>query len=285
MEKYGLVLEGGGVRGAFTVGVLTWLNDNHITFDYNAGISSGAMYMACFLVNRMDTAYRIATDYAVDKHTAGISALLSEGHYVAYGRLIRQDILGKEHFNAEELRKAVPGMEIGVYDMEQGKTVFHPSSEVDDELKLLHAACALPVASGIVEYNGHHFLDGGITKMIPIERALEQGCTKCMVITTKPADYVRKPASNMVKLMMKKLYPDCPQIYDDYCVRHINYYKQMDLIEDMVNKGDAVLMRPTRTIQVSRFKGDPAKCQELYELGYQDAERRKAEIIAFLEGK
>ena len=199
MEKYGLVLEGGGVRGAYTVGVLAWLSDNHISFDYSAGISSGAMYLACWLTDRMDTAYHIATDYAVDPHTVGLQALLSEGHYVAYGRLMEHDILGKEHFDAEKLRTADPGMEIGVYDLEEGKTVFFPSSAVDDRIELLRAACALPIASGIVEYNGHHYLDGGVTKMIPIERALEMGCTRCMVITTKPEGYVRKPAPAVVR--------------------------------------------------------------------------------------
>ena len=36
MEKYALVLEGGGMRGAYTMGALAWLNDNGITFDYGA---------------------------------------------------------------------------------------------------------------------------------------------------------------------------------------------------------------------------------------------------------
>ena len=42
MEKFGLVLEGGGVRGAYTAGALAWLQDNDIYLDYNVGISSGA---------------------------------------------------------------------------------------------------------------------------------------------------------------------------------------------------------------------------------------------------
>ena len=32
MEKIGLVLEGGGIRGAYTAGAVKWLNDNNITF-------------------------------------------------------------------------------------------------------------------------------------------------------------------------------------------------------------------------------------------------------------
>ena len=37
MKKIGLVLEGGGMRGAYTAGVLDWLLENEIYFDYYSG--------------------------------------------------------------------------------------------------------------------------------------------------------------------------------------------------------------------------------------------------------
>ena len=45
-EKTGLVLEGGGMRGVFTCGVLDYLMDNKIGFPYTVGVSAGAS-MAC----------------------------------------------------------------------------------------------------------------------------------------------------------------------------------------------------------------------------------------------
>ena len=38
----GLVLEGGGMRGVFTDGVLDYFLDNNITFNYGVGVSAGA---------------------------------------------------------------------------------------------------------------------------------------------------------------------------------------------------------------------------------------------------
>lgn len=38
----GLVLEGGGMRGVFTCGVLDWLLDHHIDFPYTVAVSAGA---------------------------------------------------------------------------------------------------------------------------------------------------------------------------------------------------------------------------------------------------
>ena len=41
-ECTGLVLEGGGMRGVFTAGVLDWLMDNGMYFPYSIGVSAGA---------------------------------------------------------------------------------------------------------------------------------------------------------------------------------------------------------------------------------------------------
>ena len=94
--------------------------------------------------------------------------------------------------------------------------------------------------SAIVNYRGKKLLDGGITKMIPIERALEQGCTKTLVITTKPKDYVRKPANRIVEFLMRIIYHKYPQIAKDYHVRHLNYYHQVEIINQQVEQGKAV---------------------------------------------
>ena len=118
--------------------------------------------------------------------------------------------------------------------------------------------------------------------MIPIERSLEKGCTKHLVITTKPADYVRKPGSPAVKVLMALFYPKYPQLRRDYNIRHINYYKQIHLIEDLVSQGKALYIRPSKTIKVARFKGEPDTLKALYDLGYQDMEDRKEEILRFM---
>jgi predicted patatin/cPLA2 family phospholipase len=283
MEKIGLVLEGGGVRGAYTVGALTWLKDNHISFDYSVGISSGAVYLACFLADKMEAAKNMSTKYAAGPECVGIQALLKEGHYVAYKYIFNVCLKEKEGLSMAPLRAAKPDMEVGAYDLGKGETCWFGPEDLDDDLDLLRATCALPIASAVVEYKGRRLLDGGITKMIPIERAVEQGCTKVMVITTKPADFVRKPASKFIRFMMKRIYKDYPKVEEDYQVRHINYYKQMTMIKDMVADNKAILMYPSETVKVNRFKGDEEKCLQLYNLGYADMEKRKDEILAFMK--
>ena len=48
-KKTGLVLEGGGMRGIYTAGVLDVFLDHDISFDGVIGVSAGAVHGASFL--------------------------------------------------------------------------------------------------------------------------------------------------------------------------------------------------------------------------------------------
>ena len=281
-KKTGLILEGGGVRGAYTAGALSWLAEQGIHFDYNVGISSGAAYLALHLSGETELAHRMATEFAVDPKLVGVSAFLKCRHIVDIDRMFKEYLQDEAGYTIKNLRESDIQMETGVYDLEKGETVFYSNQDFDDELQLLQAGCSLPIASSLVEFEGRKLLDGGITKMIPIERALEQNCKKCLIITTKPADYVRKPASKFVCFLMAVAYRKYPSVLRDYRIRHKNYYKQMKIVRTMVEKGRALQIAPSETIKVNRFKGDPEKCEMLYQLGYKDMEARKQEILEFL---
>lgn len=283
MEKIGLVLEGGGVRGSYTAGALAWLHDQGIWFDYYVGISSGAAYLACYLTDNMSANYNMAVNYACDKENVGIRAIMKEGYYVAYKHIFTHYLLETEHLDMRVMREKNPNAEFGAYDLEEGKTIFFGAQDCDDKLDLIRGSCSLPVASAVVQFKNHQLLDGGITKMIPIERALEQGCDKCLIVTTKPEGYVRKPSSGIVKKLMRIIYRKYPQVAKDYEVRHINYYKQMDIIQNLIDEGKGIMIRPTETINVSRWKGDHDNCLKLYNLGYADMEAAREEILAFMK--
>lgn len=50
-NQTGLVLEGGGMRGVFTCGVLDYLMDHDIRFPYTIGVSAGALQRAFVYVS------------------------------------------------------------------------------------------------------------------------------------------------------------------------------------------------------------------------------------------
>ena len=123
MEKLGLVLEGGGIRGAYTAGALEWLKDNNVKFDYYVGISSGAAYLSFYLEDRVEVAHKMATYYTCQKDVVGLKALLRCGHYVDYQRVFEEDMRKKEGMNVDKIISENLPMEVGCYDLAQGKTI------------------------------------------------------------------------------------------------------------------------------------------------------------------
>ena len=88
MSKIGLVLEGGGMRGAYTAGALAWLIDNNIEFKYGTGISSGAMHICSYFKKDKKALEDIGCRYMSDKRNVGIIPLLKEGMMVSGGSLL-----------------------------------------------------------------------------------------------------------------------------------------------------------------------------------------------------
>ena len=52
MNKVGMVLEGGGMRGIFTTGVLDTLLENNVKIDGIIGVSAGALFGVNYFSNQ-----------------------------------------------------------------------------------------------------------------------------------------------------------------------------------------------------------------------------------------
>lgn len=279
MKKLSLVLEGGGMRGAYTAGCLSWLIDENIEFEGAYGISTGAVHLTSFLMKDKDLLFETSTRCIADKSVVGLIPLLKEGQLVSYDRLF-DDILSKQlSFDITKVDSKTKA-KFGLYDLELGKTVYIPLTKMNN--KLLKAACSLPIIGKIIKENNKEYLDGGITEMIPIKEAINDGYDHHLIITTKPIDYVRKPAHPFVVWLMGMVYKKCPNIRTDYRDRHLNYNDQIKMINDLVDEGKAFYRYPSKTINVSRLRGDQKDLEALFALGRQDMENSREAIYQLL---
>ncbi len=283
MKKVGLVLEGGGMRGAYTAGCLAWMVDQNIEVDYGVGISAGALNICNYFLKDKKLLHDTTVIHTADKKNIGLYPILHEGRYVGYNYMFDQLLLKELKYDTSSLRENNSPLEFGIYDMEKCKTIFYNAAHLDDDLRMLKAACTLPIAGKIVDYNNMRMLDGGISIMIPIDRAIEQGCNRNIVIVTKPEGYVRKAAGGFMRWFMKFNYPKYPEMVNNYINRHESYNFQMNKIDEEIENGRCILIRPSLNIPVKRFSGDPENLKKLYELGYQDMENRKEEILKFIK--
>lgn len=276
-KKISLVLEGGGMRGAYTAGCLSWLIDEGIEFDGAYGISTGAIHLTTFLFKNKEWLKEMSTRIIANKDYIGLKAFLQEGQIVAFDHMFSNlDRLGFDIKNLKTNTKA----KLGYYDLGIGDCIFMPVEKIDTAL--LKAACSLPLLGKITKVEGKEYLDGGINKMIPIEESVKDGYDKHLIITTKPIDYVRKPAKAFVVWLMSTVYSQCKNIGRDYRDRHINYKNQIDLINQLVLDGKALYRYPTKTIKVTRLGGSFEDLDELFELGRSDMENSREEIYKLL---
>ena len=281
MGKTGLVLEGGRMRGAYTAGVLTWLIDHEIEFDYGVGISAGAMNLCSFAMRNKQYLYDVGVIYMPDKRNVGLNPLLKERHYVGYDFMFDRLLKDTIHYELDALRKSPMEIEIGLFNLNTSKVEWVKKQELDDDLRLLKGACTLPLAGSPVPYCGGLYMDGGVTTMVPIKRSLGYGCDKHLVIVTKDEGYVRKPSSKMLLNTSKMAYHN-QALIDALKIRSDVYYEEMNLVDDLQKEGKALLLRPSKNLGVKRFSGDAEALKQLFELGKADCETRKAELLSFL---
>lgn len=281
--KTGLVLEGGGLRGAYTAGALSWFKDEGIEFDYSAGISSGAHHLANSIAG--DSAYleKVAVVLASNHLKTGFKTFLKEGQIVGYKHLVDYALKQLAPLNFEKLRAYPKSAEIGVYDLEAGRTVWIPVQELDEDYKYLLAASLIPIAGKKVEIDGRLYADAGAEHMIPIKRSLEMGVDKHLVITTKPQDYVRPETGWPTNFLLAIFYRTYKAFRNLVKNRKSIYYEQKTLINELVKNKQALELYPSKTFDIGRFGGDHTQLKDLFDTGYMDCENRRAEIYAFLE--
>ena len=78
-EKTGLVLEGGGLRGIFTGGVLDFFLEKDIEFDGCIGVSAGSCHACSYLSKQYKRAFNVSVDYLDDKRYCSMHSLITTG--------------------------------------------------------------------------------------------------------------------------------------------------------------------------------------------------------------
>ena len=88
--------------------------------------------------------------------------------------------------------------------------------------------------------------------------------------------YIRRELAHSINLRNT---PEITFILDDSIEYGVNMSKKIDELKE---KGEVMVLRPSRLIEVSRLEKDPEKLKALYQLGREDAMKNLDQIHAFL---
>lgn len=281
MYQAGLVLEGGGMKGAYTTGVLDFFLDKGIEFSRVYGVSAGAIHMMSYLSRQKKRSINIGIKYAKDKRYCSVESLLRTGDIfnadMCYNLIPRK----YDPFDNEAYLRYKGKAFAVVTNIETGKPEYLRIKDGFDDLQKIRASASLPLVSRNVEIDGKLYLDGGISDAIPIQKSILDGNEKNIVILTKEVGYVRQPSSQLG--LIKVRYAKYPKVYELMKKRHTAYNETMDFLRRQQENGQAFVIQPKEPSEVGRLERDPKKIEALYQMGYKDAEACYEQMIQYLE--
>ncbi len=270
-QNTGLVLEGGGMRGVFTDGVLDYFLDRHITFPYAVSVSAGACNGLSFMSGQRGRAKVTNIDMLEKYRYIGMKYLWTQ-HSIFDRELIYDkipnDILP---FDYEACFANPMEFEMVTTNCLTGKA--HYMTEHNDPDRLLtiaRATSSLPFVCPIVWLDHQPMLDGGIADSIPVERAMERGHSFNVVVLTRNKGYREK--SRDIKLP-RYIYRRFPRLRVLLSKRHAIYNAQLELVDRLEAEGRILAIRPEHPLEVGRLESDTKRLTALYEEGYACARR------------
>lgn len=272
-SKTALVLEGGGMRGVFTCGVLDYFMDHDIYFPYTVGVSAGASNGLSYMSHQRGRAKLANIDLLDKYHYIGWKYLFTQRNIMDY-RLMFKDFPERIIPYRYDVYADNPcRFESVTTDCLTGQPVYW--EEKHDPVRIIEivkASCSLPFACPIAYVDGRPMLDGGITDSIPFERAFSQGYEKVVVVLTRNVGYRKSEKKPYIPGFLYRRYPRLKEAIRE---RGQMYNRQLAQLEELERQGKAVVIRPVNPIQVGRMEKNVKKLSDLYDEGYQCAQTFK----------
>lgn len=267
----GLVLEGGGMRGVFTSGVLDAFMKHELYFRYVCAVSAGACNGMSY-ISRQPRRARISNIDYLDRYKyIGIRHLVTQG--CIFDRELLYDKFPNQllPFDFDTYFKYAHRFECVTTNCKTGRPMY--LQELNDRqraLDIVRASSSLPYVSKIVNVDGIPMLDGGIADSIPVERAIAMGHPNNVVVLTRNKGWRDESKDRKVPYFIYKNYP---RLRLALSKRHVSYNAQINLIDELEEKGQIKCIRPIRPLEVGRIEKDVNKLERLYEEGFELGEK------------
>ena len=266
----GLELEGGGMRGVFTSGVLDCFLDHDITFPYCASVSAGACNGLSYMSKQRGRAKKSNID------------LLQKYRYIGMKYLWTQhSILDREFLYDKLPHELLPfdyaacfanpmEFEMAVTNCLTGKAEYLTDRSSETRLiQIAKATSSLPYVCPVVWVDHKPMLDGGIVDSIPVERAMAKGYALNVAVLTRNRGY--RDTGRDIK-NPPYIYRRFPRLRLALSKRHALYNRQLELVENLEDEGRLLAIRPKRPLEVGRLESNIDRLTALYEEGYECAE-------------
>ncbi len=266
-SRSGLVLEGGGMRGVFTCGVLDNFMDRDIRFPYTIGVSAGACNGLSYMSRQRGRAKYSNIDLLKKYRYIGFRHLLTKRNIMDFKLLFETFPNEIIPYDYEGYARCEGRYEMVTTSCETGKACYFEEKQSPSRIiDIVRASSSLPFVCPIAMVDGQPMLDGGIADSIPLLRARELGYDNNVVVVTRNRGY-RKP--DKPAFVPPFFYRKYPKVREAIRNRSKIYNEQLALVEQLEDAGELTVIRPMRPIVVDRMERDISRLIDLYDEGYE----------------
>ncbi len=279
-DRLGLVLEGGGMRGVYTAGVLDFFLEENFFVDGVIGVSAGAVQAVNFVSRQEKRGFRVIATYAHDKRYMSLRSLLLTGDLFnkkfCYERIPNE----LDPFDYETFRNSSTRCYATATNVLTGEASHLELKDLHDDMDKLRASGSLPLVSNLVNIDGIPHLDGGIADSIPFAAFRRMGYGKCIVVLTRAKGYRKSPNRLMPIIRLK--YRKYPRFVAACENRFRVYNETLDALEAAEARGEVFVVRPQKTVEVARLERNASKLEALYQEGFAEAKERFDDLKRFI---
>ena len=279
-EKTGLVLEGGGLRGIFTAGVLDFFLEKNIEFDGCIGVSAGSCHACIYLSIQYKRAFNVSVDYLDDKRYCSMHSLITTGDLFGvdfvYGEI--PDKLNP--IDNDTFMKSRTRFQAVITNCRTGEAEYPDVKDFRTDTVYIRASSSLPFLSKMVKINGELYLDGGVSDSIPIKKSIENGNIKNIIIMTRDKKY-RKKQSKLGKISAIR-YKKYPKFVELMNTRFSRYNEILEYIYELERQGKVFIIQPETPLNLGRIEKNREKLTNVYNIGYKEAEKRYSAMMEYL---
>ena len=281
VDKTGLVLEGGGMRGKPTAGVLDLFLENNVIVDNCVAVSAGACLGASYMSKQYKRGFNAIADHINKKEYASFYNLITTGDFFDVDYSYRRVVEEFNPFDNEEYIKNPTIFQTVITNVKTGKAEYPHIRDAVKELIYIRASASLPFLSRMVEINGEKYLDGGVSDPIPLKKAIENGNKKIILILTRDKKYRKKQSKlSKISLILYKKYPKFVELMN---TRYERYNETLEYIYELEKKGEVFIIQPESSLDLGRIEKNRKKLEIVYQMGYEKAKEEYKNLIEYLK--
>ena len=275
--KTGLVLEGGGMRGIYTSGVLDALMDEGIAFDYVIGVSAGACNGASFVSEQRGRAYRTNLNYIRDKRYLSLRNFIREKSLFGMDFLFEEIPERLEKFDYDTFLSSPTEFVAVATNAQDGRAEYFYKEQIGRSSIALRASSSIPMFAPAVKIGESRYFDGGVSDPIPVKKALEDGCDRVVVVLTQHRGYWKRP--QRMQPLVRRALREYPKVADILQTRHEGYNHTLTWLKELEEEQTAVVIAPEEPLRVDCFEKRRARLDAAYRQGMQDTRQALERII------